>query len=371
MRSPIAGAAWRGWGRTMTVTEQQIRHAIAEQAAEWFVASRTGPLDEQGRADFMAWLRTSPLHVAEYLGVASIARDLPAATSDPDVSVDALLAQTVADERVVSFKPPRPTREPAKRAWVWRGWAVAASATCALLVSLVVWSVRDGELLGLSKTYRTAHGEQSSARLPDGTVVHLNTDSAVTVHYGRGERVVDVDQGEALFQVARADGRRFRVVAGVAQVLDVATEFDVFRQTSATVVTVVEGEVAVLETRGPPPMGAAVPADAQRVRAGYQLRIDAGEASAQPVPVDVSQALAWLHHKIVFEQRPLGEVAEEFNRYARIPVVIEDATLRALPISGAVDAYDTDSFMTFLASLEGVRVERTATQIRVVRTTPQ
>ena len=62
--------------------------------------------------------------------------------------------------------------------------------------------------------------------------------------------------------------------------------------------------------------------DAQRVRAGYQLRINAGEASAQPVPVDVSQALAWLHHKIVFEQRPLGEVAEEFNRYARIPVVI-------------------------------------------------
>ena len=365
MRSPIAGAAWRGWGRTMTVTEQQIRGAIAEQAAEWFVASRTGPLDEQGRADFMAWLRTSPLHVAEYLGVASIARDLPAATSDPDVSVDAILAQTVADERVVSFKPPRPMRELAKRAWVWRGWAVAASATCALLVGLIIWSVRDGEFLGLSKTYRTAHGEQSRARLPDGTVVHLNTDSAVTVHYGRKERVVDVDQGEALFQVAPADRRRFRVVAGVAQVLDVATEFDVFRQTSATVVTVVEGEVAVLETRG------SVQADAQRVRAGYQLRIDAGEASAQPVPVDVSQALAWLHHKIVFVQRPLGEVAEEFNRYARIPVVIEDATLRALPISGVVDAYDTDSFMTFLATLEGVRVERTATQIRVVRTSSQ
>jgi transmembrane sensor len=356
----------------MTVTEQQIRRAIAEQAAEWFVASRTGPLDEQGRTDFMAWLRTSPLHVAEYLGVASIARDLAAATSDPDVSVDALLAQTLADEQVVSFKPPRPRHEPpTKRAWVWRGWAVATSATCALLVGLIIWSVRDGELLGLSKTYRTAHGEQSSVRLPDGTVVHLNTDSAVTVRYGRKERVVDVDQGEALFQVAHADGRRFRVVAGVAQVLDVATEFDVFRQTSATVVTVVEGEVAVLEAKGSPPLGAAVPADAQRVRAGYQLRIDAGEASAQPMPVNVSQALAWLHHKIVFEQRPLGEVAEEFNRYARIPVVIEDATLRALPISGVVDAYDTDSFMTFLATLEGVRVLRTATQIRVVKTTPK
>ena len=62
----------------MTVTEQQIRHAIAEQAAEWFVASRTGPLDEQGRADFMAWLRTccsvtvivlpQPRHAAPAMG---------------------------------------------------------------------------------------------------------------------------------------------------------------------------------------------------------------------------------------------------------------------------------------------------------------
>ena len=358
----------------MTPTQEQIRSAIAEQAGEWFVANHTGPLDEQGRTDFVAWLRTSPVHVEEYLGVALIARDLPAATSDPDVSLETLLAQARADERVVSFEPPQPARElHQKRTWPGPAWAAAAFAACAMVVfaGLITWLMRDGQLLGLPKTYRTAHGEQNRVRLPDGTVVHLNTDSAVTVRYGRKERVVDVDQGEALFQVAHPDGRRFRVVAGVAQVLDIATEFDVFRQTSATVVTVVEGEVAVLEARGSPPIGPAVPPDAQRVGAGYQLRIDAGRASAQPMPVDVSQTLAWLHHKIVFEQRPLGEVAEEFNRYARIPVVIEDATLRALPISGVVDAYDTDSFMTFLATLEGVRVERTATRIRVVRTTSQ
>ena len=125
-----------------------------------------------------------------------------------------------------------------------------------------------------------------------------------------------------------------------------------YRQSGMILVTVVEGTVAVStagakQTRND---SAALP-PGQFVLAGYQLRIDAGEASAHPVPVDVSQALAWLHHKIVFEQRPLGEVAAEFNRYARIPVVIEDATLRALPISGVVDAYDTDSFMTFLATL--------------------
>jgi len=84
----------------------------------------------------------------------------------------------------------------------------------------------------------------------------------------------------------------------------------------------------------------------------------------------LNQALAWAQRRIVFEQRPLGEVAEEFNRYGRVPLVIDDAALRALPISGAFDVYDTDSFAAFLGTLDGVNVERTPTQIRVTRTTP-
>jgi transmembrane sensor len=80
----------------------------------------------------------------------------------------------------------------------------------------------------------------------------------------------------------------------------------------------------------------------------------------------VQQTVAWLQQKIAFERRPLGEVVEEFNRYGSIPIRIEDAALRALPISGVFDAYDIDSFVAFLNTLEGVRVERTDARIRVL-----
>jgi transmembrane sensor len=357
----------------MTPTDEQIRSAIAEQAGEWFVANRAGPLDQVDRTAFITWLRASPVHVEEYLGVALIARDLPAAASDEDISPDTLFAQARTEDEVVSLRPTRPKREPpAERAWVRRGWTLAASAACALLLLAGwLWSVRDGQLLGLPKTYRTVHGQQNTWRLPDGSVLRLNTDSVVTVHYSGRERIVDVDRGEALFQVARADARRFQVAAGDAQVLDIGTEFDVLRKRTMTVVTVVEGEVAVSRAQVSPPQPGVVPGDVQRVRAGYQLRIDSGMTAAQPVPVDVHQALAWVQHRIVFENRPLGEVAEEFNRYASVPLVIEDAELRALPISGAFDAYDVDSFATFLQTLEGVKVERTPAQIRVLRMTPK
>jgi len=161
------------------------------------------------------------------------------------------------------------------------------------------------------------------------------------------------------------DRRQFRVAAGDVHVLAVGTRFDSYRRPDATVVTVVEGSVAVLSGRPPLPGAIGFPARATRVNAGYQAHVDTGGVPAQPMAVDVQQAVAWLKRRIAFEQRPLGEVANEFNRYVAIRIEIDDPVLRILPISGVFDAYDVDSFSAFLQTLDGVRVERAATRIRV------
>lgn len=359
----------------MTPSEKQIRAAIADQAGEWFIANQAGSLADEDSATFLAWLRASPIHVEEYLGVARIARDLSTAVGDPEVPLESYLAQVRASEdSVVAFERPAAGREPpASRLSISRPWPIAASlaAVLLLLASGILWWARDGELLGLPRTYQTAHGEQSVQRLPDGSMVHLDTDSAVTVRYSGGERLVEVDRGQALFEVAHDDKRRFRVAAGGTGAIAVGTRFDVYRNPGVTFVTVAEGQVAVFT--GQPAWlrsDRTAPAYLQRVRAGYQVRVDAGGLSTQPVPVDLDQALGWLRHKIVFERRPLGEVAAEFNRYGHIPIEIEEETLRALPVSGTFDADDTDSFVAFLETLPGVRVERTPVRIRVVKVTP-
>jgi len=104
-----------------------------------------------------------------------------------------------------------------------------------------------------------------------------------------------------------------------------------------------------------------------RVPAGYQARIDDGALPAQSEAVDTEATVAWLQHKIAFERRPLGEVADEFNRYAAVRFIIEDEELRALRVSGVFNAYDSNSFAAFLESLDDVRIERTAGEIRVLR----
>ncbi len=181
--------------------------------------------------------------------------------------------------------------------------------------------------------------------------------------------MVDLDRGQALFEVTHGSGRGFRVAAGNAQILAVGTEFEVYRQRGAVRVTVVEGTVAVYI--GPPPTPTKpLPPTALRLGAGYQVEVR--DQVGAPQPVDARAAVAWLKRQIVFENEPLGDVADEFNRYGSIAIEVDEA-LRSLPITGVFDAYDADSFVASLATLNDVVVQKTPTRIRVFKraTTPR
>src|SRR5262249_20744532 len=253
----------------MTTSDQEIRAAIAQQAGEWVIANQAGSLDEEESAAFLAWLKASPMHVREYLAVARIAHHLPAVVGQPQVPLETFLAQQPAgDDRVASL-PGRPERR-SSAVRHSMPWLSAVAASVIALAAGTVWWAHDGELLGTPKSYRTAHGEQSVHQLPDGSVVHLDTDSAVTVHYSGGERLIELDRGQALFEVAHEASRRFRVVAGIAGAIAVGTRFNVYLKPSVTEITVAEGEIAVFAgtpswLRGP----GGVPAEVQRVPPGY------------------------------------------------------------------------------------------------------
>jgi transmembrane sensor len=356
----------------MTTSEQLVNAAIAEQARGWFVANEEGPLGAQETAAFLTWLRASPVHVRAFLRVSRIARDLKAVREVPEYSLAALLEEAKADnaDRLGPLESTsnRGGRPIVRLQAVGYGWALgAALAVLVVAVSLLWWS-RDGERFGIARTYATARGEQGAWRLPDGSTLHLDTDSSATVHYSKMERVVDVNHGQALFEVAPGERRRFRVSAGLAQALSVGTKFDVYRRRDTTAVTVVEGTVEVCACEPPPPDRAAAPTvPFLQVSAGEQATVVGGTLAAKPTPVDAKAEVAWLYHQIVAEDRPLREIAEEFNRYGRVRIEIDDPALQALRVSGRFDVYDTESFAAFLASLDGVAIERSTTRIRVTR----
>jgi transmembrane sensor len=353
----------------MPPTNTAVLEAIAEQASHWFLANRAGPLRETDRAAFIAWLRASPVHVEEYLGMAAIARDLPAAADDPDAPLNALLAAVAADTaNVVPLATARATRQevdPTPRRTTWMWLAVAAALVLTLSIG---WSVRKDSGSYRVQTFQTARGEQNTWQLPDGSVLRLNTDSLVVLEMSSRERVITMARGEAFIRVAADRRRRLRVAAGDTQVVATGTEFDVYRRLDETIVTVVEGQVAVVTGVASIDESAGLPATAVRVAAHQQLRVAAGALPARPSEVELYKTMAWLDHRIAFDQQPLGTVADQFNDFGPVRLEIDDPVLRALPISGVFDASDADSFAAFVATLDGVTVRRSADTIRITRT---
>ena len=62
--------------------------------------------------------------------------------------------------------------------------------------------------------YETAVGERSTFTLSDGSIVTLNTNSELTVHYSDTRREARLARGEANFEVAKNRAKPFVVRAG-------------------------------------------------------------------------------------------------------------------------------------------------------------
>lgn len=376
-------------------TDDQMNALIAEQAAEWYVAHRDGGLAPSQRQAFIHWLRISPVHVAEYLSIASMARDIGDAARQDDTPLQSLLreagmpshvvlldgithpsapgAVVLRDYRIRTARGRRATRASHPSFVRWAAGCAAVALAALALVGGLQWHVSRSQV----QDYATRHGEQRSLQLPDNTVVRLNSDSAIVVSFDRRQRRVEITRGQAYFEVAKDPLRTFGVQVDGLLIKDIGTTFDVYRQGTDTTVTVAEGRVQVwrasapttgwfgLDRRPPMPQGHTRILD---LAAGRQARIAASGTVESQGPVDVGRATAWTQGNIAFENQSIAAVAAQFNRYNSQQISVDDPRIASLPITGTFDAHDVSTFLAFLDSLPGVRTETSGSRIRVVAT---
>ena len=219
----------------------------------------------------------------------------------------------------------------------------------------------------------TGIGEQRSIVLDDGSTVELNARSRLRVHFSQAERTVDLIDGQALFRVKKDLSRPFIVVGSGTRVQAIGTQFDVYRKSTGTTVTVVEGRVAVTRASVPTAAAGSIDTNASReaevptfLSAGEQLTVSARTAP-HAVRADIAAATAWTQHKLVFNETPLSEAVAEFNRYNSRQLIIEDASLAAYHIRGHFEARDPDRLLQFLRERFDVDVRERGNEIRISR----
>jgi transmembrane sensor len=98
--------------------------------------------------------------------------------------------------------------------------------------------------------------------------------------------------------------------------------------------------------------------------AGEQVTV-AKEQIAQPTRTNIAAATAWAERKLVFDASRLSDVVEEFNRYNTHQLVIQDAALEPMLISGVYGSTDPASLVRFLRAQPHIRVTETDADVRI------
>lgn len=328
------------------------KDAVVVAAAVW-LGLRDRGMSEAETAEFIRWLEQDARHA-----------EIFAELDDTWQGFDRLAALRPA--RAVGADPD--LLAPRRRVHPRRRWQYAALAAAAAIVAVMLvrpWRPGAPE----RQSFATAVGAFQKVDLSDGSVVQLNTDSAIEVAFTAGERRVRLVRGEVLFQVAKNPARPFIVTAGPVGVRAVGTAFNVRLRPERVDVLVTEGRVRVDDTaKGesllPPRSDNEPPLLVAGQRAHIPLPAAAAPAAAivQPVaPLEEEHALAWQERRLEFDDVTLREVVEEFNRYNTHQLVIGDPRLESRRFGGTFRADGYEAFVRVLESGNdfGVKAERT------------
>lgn len=305
-------------------------------AAEWFVRLRAHSVTPRLDAKFRRWLAADPANEVEYER-RELAWELAGELAG-DEEIEALLEE--AQQAAAEMRP-----RPRQRIPMW------SAATAALIVAAV------GVTLYLQwpggvQTYATAVGEQRTIVLPDQSRMELNTDSEVRVGYRGSVRNIQIRRGEATFLVVHDAQRPFEVNTAHGTARALGTEFNVLTQPAATTVAVLSGKVEVI----PNVNGNAAARPVTLLRGTQVTRSDSG--FSQVAPAELNRIVAWHSGRVAFVDVDLRQALLEFNRYTITPIVLGDAPLADLRVSGTFRIGETDALLQALQQAFGIRVER-------------
>lgn len=183
-------------------------------------------------------------------------------------------------------------------------------------------------------------GGENTVILADGTTVHLNAGSKLTypVRFAGKRRVVALE-GEAYFDVVKDETRPFIVQTHLGEVTVLGTAFNINAYTDASVyTTLVHGKVQFSSSS----IGTII------LSPGEQAVVSANGSEKRMV--DLDEYVGWVGGRYVFNNRPLGEIMQTFERWYDIQVYYETPHLRDITYSGSLKRYGTIN--SFLDALE-------------------
>ncbi len=280
----------------------------SDEAIEWLARLRATDVTDAERGDFAVWLATGT-NKAEF---------------------DACLALWEHVEVLSTLEVAIPVK---RRRWI--PLAAAASLILGLLLTVVVQNLGD--------EFTTAVGEQRRVVLNDGSTLHLNTASTVTVRLDSDERSVKVERGEAYFEVSANPQRPFVVTTEHAKVTVVGTAFVVHAMGALTRVSVSDGLVTI--------QGASN--HTVSLSPGDEALISTG--GMRVADVDPDAIATWRSGHLEYRNATLAYIVADLNRYLPVQIKINDSALGNLRVTAVLRLADQEAMLEALSEVHPLR----------------
>lgn len=193
---------------------------------------------------------------------------------------------------------------------------------------------------------RTATGELRTLRLEDGTLLSLNTHTAVDIDYKGEQRLIVLHQGEISVETGHDDPRPLLVRTDDGRLRPLGTRFLVRREDQGTRLEVLQSSVAAMPHNS---------GDEQVLREGQQVLMNSnGLGRIGPVQAGAD---AWTRGMLVVDNVRLADLLKQLGQYrsGHLGVADEVADLR---VTGSFPLTDTDLALASLTPALPVKIER-------------
>lgn len=302
--------------------DQDPSQAQVDQAIEWLVKLRydsPGPRTEQ---QFQRWLASHPQHALAWQRVSSLGDELASLPAE-------LSRQTLAGSE---------RRRMSRRDHLKLLSLLALGAG-------VGWAAREPlGLPALMADSRTATGERRELLASDGSLIRLNTASAIDLRYSAEQRRLNLLRGEVSLDGNANDNRPFNIDTHVGALSTLGGQLLLRKNAQGLLLAVRRGEVTLFPAT----------AAAHRVKPGEVLQVFA-QGDFQPANLH-GDPWGWTDGVLSVQQMPLGEFTDELARYR--PGVLRCAPeVAGLKVSGTFQLADTDQVLLLVARSLPVRVD--------------
>jgi len=310
--------------------------AVRAAAADWLEKRESGAWNAQEQTAFDIWLATSPSHRIAYLRVET------------------------AWQRTYRLAALRGSAQQSKARRLLPLVGKVAAGISVLAVIGLAYNLADTG--PKQRTYATGLGGHARLMLADGSHIELNTQTVLRAPASGNDRTVQLEKGEAYFEVAHDAAHPFTVVAGDQRIVDLGTKFLVRRQGDRLEVSLIEGK-ARLDMGG----------EGAKSQSIVLLPGDVAVASADKLVVnkqavaELNAETAWRSGLLVFNHTTLEEAARQFNRYNRTQLVIADPAIARNEIFGTFRARNVALFAHVAEQSFGFHVRESNGNILIER----